>query len=154
MLCVDAGTPDKASREMLLEGLLRSSEKHEGPFRSSLLSLGSDPRDLASVSEERDEQADAEDADADAAAGQELSARRRSLSNPVAISIQESPLSGGGEDDLDLDDRVEDAGEYGEDICLRGGGDEETGEGEGEGQTGTSGDDIGSSAGGISHEVC
>jgi hypothetical protein len=147
-LAADTATPEKASREMLLEGLLRSSEKHDAPPRISLLATQDmDPTDhrLSSVTEGG---RGLEEADEDALAD---SGRRRSLSNPVSISVHESPLAGGGqEEDLDLDDRVEDAGDYSDDICLRGGGEEEAGPSEGTEEDRGEGEGTG---GGISHEV-
>ena len=50
------------------------------------------------------------------------------------LSMDASPLAGGGGGDEDLEDRVEDAGDYADDICIRGEG--ETGGGGGGGMSG------------------
>ncbi|CAE7705410.1 unnamed protein product, partial [Symbiodinium microadriaticum] len=106
---------DKPAREILLEGLLRASGSSESSaLRTSNPNAAEEPPGSGG-SRSRSSSAGGNDSERD---GSER--RRRRLSHPVPVSVDETPLAGMGGGEEDLEDRVEDAGDYADDICIRG----------------------------------
>ena len=132
----NAMTSDKPSREMLLEGLLRATGNSESTVQRP---PATQETEGSKANGERGRSSSVCEWSGE---GNPSVPTRRRLSHPVAVSLDETPLAGGGSGDEDLEDRVEDAGDYADDICIRGdggGGGGEGGDLSGEGADGAVG---------------